>query len=87
VYRRDATKPDFSLYEGLAGFRYALRRFLAFSELETTASGVTALQYQAMLVIRTHPDGASPIGYLAEQMLLRHHGAVQRIHPARTACD
>jgi DNA-binding MarR family transcriptional regulator len=70
---------DSSLYEGLARFRSALRRFLAFSEIATEAEGVTAQQYQAMLVIKTHPDGAINIGDLAEEMLLQHHGAVQLI--------
>lgn len=32
---------DSSLYEGLAGFRFALRKFLAFSEVVTRAAGVT----------------------------------------------
>lgn len=32
---------DASLYEGLAGFRYALRQFLAFSETVIHAVGVT----------------------------------------------
>ena len=70
---------DSSLYEGLAGFRFALRKFLAFSEVVTRAAGVTPWQYQAMLAIRTHPDGAIVIRELADQMLSRHHGTVQLV--------
>jgi DNA-binding MarR family transcriptional regulator len=70
---------DLALYESLAGFRFALRRFLAFSEAETRAAGVTASQYQAMLAIKTHPNGAIVIRELADQMLSQHHGAVQLV--------
>jgi DNA-binding MarR family transcriptional regulator len=76
---RDSSALDGSLYEGLAGFRYALRQFLAFSEAATQAAGVTPQQYQALLVIKTHPAGAIMIRDFADQMLLQHHGAVQLI--------
>jgi DNA-binding MarR family transcriptional regulator len=72
-------KIDFSVYEGLAAFRLALRRFLAFSENATAAAGVTSQQYQALLVIRTHPAGAVMIRDFAEQMLLQPNGAVQMV--------
>jgi DNA-binding MarR family transcriptional regulator len=67
------------LYEGLAGVRFALRRFLAFSDVVTREAGVTSGQYQALLVIKTWPDGAIVLRDLAEQMLLQHHGAVQLV--------
>ena len=70
---------DPSVYEGLAAFRLALRRFLAFSEAATGAAGVTPQQYQAMLVVRTYPTGAIMIRELADQMLLQHNGAVQMV--------
>ena len=70
---------DLTLYEGLAGFRLALRRFLAFSEAASREAGITPGQYQALLVIRSHPDGAIMIRELADQMLLQHHGAVQLV--------
>ena len=70
---------DPSVYKGLAAFRLALRRFLAFSEAATAAAGVTAQQYQALLVIKTHAAGAYMIRDFAEQMLLQPHGAVQMI--------
>jgi DNA-binding MarR family transcriptional regulator len=72
-------RSDLALYEGLAGFRLALRQFLAFSEVMTRAAGVTPWQYQAMLAIRTHQPGAIMIRELADKMLLQHHGAVQLV--------
>lgn len=73
----EALALDASLYKGLAGFRYALRQFLAFSEAATREAGVTAQQYQALLVIKTHPEGAIMIRDLADQLLIQHNGAVQ----------
>jgi DNA-binding MarR family transcriptional regulator len=70
---------DSSLYEGLAAFRLALRRFLAFSETATRAVGITSQQYQALLVIQTSPGREIMIGEFAAQMLLRPNGAVQMI--------
>ena len=75
----DASVLDVDLYEGLAGFRYALRQFLAFSEAVTREVGVTPQQYQALLVIKTRLGGAIMIKDLADQMLLQHNGAVQLI--------
>jgi DNA-binding MarR family transcriptional regulator len=66
-------------YESLAGFRLALRRFLTFSEAATREAGVTTGQYQALLVIKTHPTGELMIRELADQMLLQHNGAVQLV--------
>lgn len=74
-----AVTRDPGLYEGLAAFRYALRQFLAFSEAVTHAEGVTPQQYQVLLVVKTHPDGAIMIRDIADQMLLQHHGAVQLV--------
>jgi DNA-binding MarR family transcriptional regulator len=65
--------------ESLAGFRFALRRFLAASEAISKAGGVTPQQYQAMLAIRAWPDGRMSIKDLAEQLLLTHHAAVQLV--------
>jgi DNA-binding MarR family transcriptional regulator len=76
---RSDLAPNATLYEGLASFRYALRQFLAFSEAATHEAGVTAQQYQALLVIQAHPKCAVLVKDLADQMLLQHNGAVQLI--------
>ena len=64
-------------YQTLAEFRYALRKFLGFSEDAATQHGVTPQQYQAMLAIAGFPgrDWLS-VGELAEQMRIAHHSAV-----------
>ncbi|MGH8024732.1 MAG: MarR family winged helix-turn-helix transcriptional regulator, partial [Limisphaerales bacterium] len=42
-------------YETLAAFRYALRRFLHFSEQAARTVGLTPQQHQAMLAIKGFP--------------------------------
>ena len=66
-------------FEALAGFRSALRRFLAGSEAISRDAGVTPQQYQAMLAIRTRPNATMAMKELAEQLLLTHHAAVQMV--------
>jgi DNA-binding MarR family transcriptional regulator len=68
------TKSD---YEALAEFRYALRKFLGFSEDAAKTHGVTPQQYQALLAIEGFPGrNWVTIGELAEQMRIAHHSAV-----------
>lgn len=68
------TKAD---YETLAEFRYALRKFLSFSEEAAAAHGVSPQQYQALLAIEGFPGRSwVAIAELAEQMRIAHHSAV-----------
>jgi DNA-binding MarR family transcriptional regulator len=67
-------------YQGLAGFRLALRRFLAASESISRGAGITQQQYQAMLAVRTWPSERMTMGDLADQLLLTHHAAVQLVN-------
>ena len=67
-------------YTALADFRYALRRFLAFSERRAAGCGLTPQQHQALLAIRGAPRGpvtAGPVtvGYIAERLALKPHSA------------
>jgi DNA-binding MarR family transcriptional regulator len=71
---------DAEHYESLAGFRSALRRFLAASEAISRAAGVTQQQYQALLAVKTWPAEAMTMKDLAEQLLLTHHAAVQLVN-------
>jgi len=66
-------------YKGLAGFRYALRHFVAASEQINRKAGITQQQYQALLAIKTWPGESMAIKDLADQLLLTHHGAVQLV--------
>lgn len=68
------TKAD---YELLAAFRYALRKFVGFSENAAIANGVSPQQYQTLLAIEGFPGrNWVTIGELAEQMRIAHHSAV-----------
>jgi DNA-binding MarR family transcriptional regulator len=71
---------DVERYQGLAGFRLALRRFLAASEAISKTAGVTPQQYQAMLAIKTWPSHAMTMGDLADQLMLTHHATVQLVN-------
>ena len=64
-------------YEALAAFRYALRRFLRFSEEGARAAGLTPQQHQLLLAVKGQPgrDWMS-ITELAEALQIRHHTAV-----------
>ncbi len=65
-------------YRSLADFRYAIRRFLAFSETAAGEAGLTAQQHQALLTIKGvgEADGLS-IGDLATRLLVRQHTAAE----------
>jgi DNA-binding MarR family transcriptional regulator len=62
-------------YARLARFRYALRRFLHFSEAQARAAGVSPNQYQLMLFVRASP-GPPAIADLAERLQIEHQSAV-----------
>jgi DNA-binding MarR family transcriptional regulator len=70
-------------YVALAGFRHALRQFLAFSETAAAAAGLTPVQHQALLAIKGMPGpGAVGVGDLAAWLGVRPHstaGLVERL--------
>jgi DNA-binding MarR family transcriptional regulator len=72
--------PEMADYQALSEFRYALRRFVAFSGDAARAVGLTPQQHQALLAIMGHA-GAVPmtIGALAERLLLKHHSTVELV--------
>lgn len=66
-----------SQYETLAAFRYALRKFLHFSEAAAEAANLTPQQHQALLAIKGFPGrDRVNVGELAERLQLRHHSVV-----------
>jgi len=72
--------PSLADYRALAGFRYVLRRFAAFSEQAAKRVGLTPQQHQALLSIMGHPEPeAVTIGALAERLLLKHHSTVELV--------
>jgi DNA-binding MarR family transcriptional regulator len=63
-------------YRDHADFRYAIRRFLRYSEKQARACGITPQQHLLLLVVRGHPSyPAVSIGEIAERLQLRHHSA------------
>jgi DNA-binding MarR family transcriptional regulator len=72
--RKPLSKPQ---YETLAAFRFALRRFLRFSEDAAASAGITPRQHQALLAIKGFPgrDHVS-VSELADRLQIKHHSAV-----------
>jgi DNA-binding MarR family transcriptional regulator len=65
------------LYERLAAFRYALRRFHRFSEDLAAEAGLTAQHYLTLLAIGGFPGPDEvTIKKLAERLQLEHHSVV-----------
>lgn len=73
VSSRPLTAAD---YKRLAEFRYALRRFLVFSEDAAKGSGLTGQQHQALLAIKGFARKPMTTGELAKRLSIRHHSAV-----------
>lgn len=64
-------------YENLAAFRFALRKFLRFSEDAAGEAGLTPQQHQALLAIKGFPGrDYVTVGELAERLQIKHHSAV-----------
>ena len=70
---------DSDRFKGLAGFRHALRRFLAASEVINRTAGVNPQQYQAMLAIKATDRDEVTMGDLAETLLMTPQAAVQLV--------
>ena len=74
-------KLTLSDYQALAAFRYQIRKFLHFSERAVKQAGLEHGQYQLLLAIKGMPTGVRPrVRELANQMLIRHHSAVELIN-------
>ncbi len=68
----DLTDADYAV---LADFRFALREFLAFTEKNAAACGLTPQQHQALLAVRAAPPLKATVGYVAERLILKPHSA------------
>jgi DNA-binding MarR family transcriptional regulator len=66
-------------YRTLAGFRYALREFVRYSESAAKEAGITTRQHQALLAIRAGPGGTLHVGELAARLFLRPHSASELV--------
>jgi DNA-binding MarR family transcriptional regulator len=75
------TKADF---EALARFRFAIRRYLRFSEEVVRGHDATPQQYQLLLAIKGFPGREwATIRELAERLQLRHHSVVELVSRAQ----
>jgi DNA-binding MarR family transcriptional regulator len=64
-------------YRSLAAFRYAIRKFLAFSEQAARAAGIEPQQHQLLLAIRGLPEPLRPtIRAISERLCVKHHSTV-----------
>lgn len=63
-------------YQQLGEFRYALRRFLRFSEEAAREAGISPGQYQLLLFVRGFQPGSPTVADLAERLQVRHQSAV-----------
>lgn len=67
-------------YQELAEFRYQLRQFLHFSEVQARGHGIEPQQHQALLALKGLPTATHPtISELAHRLALRHHTAVELV--------
>lgn len=73
-----------SQYENLAAFRFALRKFLRFSEDAAGEAGLTPQQHQALLAIRAADPARATVGYVAERLILKPHSATGLIDRLET---
>jgi DNA-binding MarR family transcriptional regulator len=73
--KRAPARPRDADYARLARFRYALRRYLHFSEAQARAVGISPNQYQLMLFVRASP-GPPTIADLAQRLQIEHQSAV-----------
>jgi len=72
-------------YEKLAAFRYALRRFLRFSEHAAKSHQLTPQQHQALLAIEGFPGrNEITISELKERLQLEHHSTVELVNRLAT---
>jgi len=75
------TKRDF---EELARFRFAIRRYLRFSEEAVREHGLTPQHYQLLLALKGFPGREwASVGELAERLQLRHHSTVELVNRAQ----
>lgn len=75
--QRTALQPsDFAM---LADFRYELRRFALFSEIEAHAQGLAPQQHQALLAIKGQPL-APTVTELAQRLCIKSHSATELVN-------
>jgi len=68
------------LIRTLAEFRFAMRRFLHFSESAAVTAGLQPQQHQLLLQVAGAPEAATvTIAYAAERLGLKHNSTVELV--------
>jgi DNA-binding MarR family transcriptional regulator len=68
------------LIRTLAEFRFAMRRFLHFSESAAATAGLQPQQHQLLLQVAGAPEAATvTIAYAAERLGLKHNSTVELV--------
>jgi DNA-binding MarR family transcriptional regulator len=76
---RKAAKAKSVDYAALSEFRFALRKFLAFSEAAAREAGVSPQQHQALLSIKGSPNSELTVQDLSERLLIQHNSTVELV--------
>jgi DNA-binding MarR family transcriptional regulator len=64
-------------FEAIAAFRYAIRRFLRFSEQAARQERITPQQHQLLLALKGFPErDYATVSELAERLQMRQHSMV-----------
>jgi len=71
-------------YESLASFRRELRDFLAFSEREARAAGMTPAHHQLLLAIRGHRGAPPSISDVADTLQIKLNSATELVARAES---
>ena len=72
-------------YEAIAEFRYAIRRFVRFSEQAARGAGITPQQHQLLLAVKGFPGrDRATVSELAERLQMRQHSMVGLIDRTET---
>ena len=66
-------------YRALADFRHSVRKFQQFSDNAARSAGLEPRQHQMLLAIKAAEDETLTVGNIADQLLIRHHSAVELI--------
>jgi DNA-binding MarR family transcriptional regulator len=75
------SKQDF---EALARFRFAIRRYLRFSEETVRDHGLSPQQYVLLLALKGFPERDwATVRELADRLQLRHHSVVELVNRAQ----
>src|SRR5690349_17432425 len=77
--RTSAQKTQSVDYQALSEFRFALRKFLMFSEAAAREAGVSAQQHQALLSIKGSPTSELSVQELSDRLLIQHNSTVELV--------